>query len=334
MMMDKILAFWNQFLQEKKMDPKTPYYESFYFERTEKGANELLRLVLKGIKKATASNLLSYEVEGERMPEVGDLSIVTDWYGNPHCVIETTRISLIPFKDMTYDICKREGEDENLESWRNNHLKFFKTEAEELGFTFTEDMIVVFEDFEVVYTNTFKEKNDQLMLVKPSKKHHNQIMGFRKEFIDYKESLHGGCGLHEFDDYDAWLQYLDKFENLKDLPSGRVLSSEYACIRKSDDVVVGMVNIRHYLNEELLLLSGHVGYSIRPTERQKGYAHEQLRLALLECDKLGINPILITCNKDNAGSRRTILKAGGMKENEVVEDDGNIVERYWIHRKQ
>lgn len=330
--MDRIQAFWNQFLLENKMDPKTSYYESFYFERSEKWANELLRLVLDGTKRATASNLLAYEVEGKRIPQVGDFSIVTDWYGNPHCVIETTQVTLIPFKDMTYDVCKREGEDENLESWREGHLKYFKAESLELGFTFSEDMMVVFEDFHVVYSNTFNRKKDQLILVKPTKKHHEQIMSFRKEFVDYKEDLHGGCGLHEYDDYDLWLKYLDRFDNPKDLPEGRVLSSEFACVRVSDDAVVGLVNIRHYLNEELLKVSGHVGYSIRPTERQKGYAKEQLRLALIECDKLLIDPVLITCNKDNPGSRRTILSAGGMKENEVVEDDGNIVERYWIHK--
>ena len=331
--MDKIQVFWNGFLKERKMDPNTSYYESFYFDRSEEAANDLLRLVLNGKKRATASNLISYEAEGESIPQVGDLSIVTDWYGNPHCVIQTTQVSLIPFKDMTYDICKREGEDENLESWRNNHLKYFKADAEEHGFEFSEDMVVVFEDFEVIYTNSFNPEKDRLILVKPSKEYQDQIMGFKQEFVDYQETLHGGCGLHEFDDYDLWLKYVDRMGNPNDIPEGRVLSSEYASVRQSDHVVVGLVNIRHYLNEELLLLSGHVGYSIRPSERQKGYAHEQLRLALIECDKLGINPILITCNKDNEGSRRTILKASGVKENEIIEEDGNIVERYWIHRK-
>ena len=332
--MDKIEIFWKTFLVEKNLDLNTKYYESFHFERTEKWANELLRLVLEGTKKATASLLFTYEIENKRLPQVGDLSIVTDWYGNPHCVIKTTKVTHIPFKDMTYDICKREGEDDTLESWKKGHLKFFKAEAAELGFEFSEDMKVCFEDFEVVYSNSFNPKYDKLILRKPTKEDEIKIMEYKQEFIDYKDSIHGGCGLQEFNDYDLWLKHLERMTNPDDLPEGRVVSSEYMSVRVSDGKLVGLVNIRHYLNEIWLKTSGHVGYSIRPTERQKGYAHEQLRLALQICDDLGINPILITCNKDNEGSRRTILKAGGIKENEITEDDGNIVERYWINRKK
>ena len=115
---EKIDMFWETFLRETKRNETTKYLEVFHFELTEKWANELLRLVLIGQKRATASSLLNYEIEGERIPKVGDLSIVTDWEGVPRCVIETTEITIIPFSDITYDICKREGEDDTLESWR------------------------------------------------------------------------------------------------------------------------------------------------------------------------------------------------------------------------
>ncbi len=91
------------------------------------------------------------EIEGARLPEVGDLSIVTDWEGNPRCVIQTTAVTIIPFSEITYDICKREGEDDTLESWQAGHIRFFKSEGSLLGYEFSEDMPVVFEDFEVVY---------------------------------------------------------------------------------------------------------------------------------------------------------------------------------------
>ena len=147
----RIEEFWKRFLEAKKMDPNTKYIESFHFELTEKWANELLRLVLEGRKRATASSLFAYSQEGQSMPKVGDYSIVTDWDGNPKCVIQTTTVQTIPYSEMTFDVCKREGEDENLESWRKGHQKFFTEEGKEMGYEFSEDMLIVFEDFKVVY---------------------------------------------------------------------------------------------------------------------------------------------------------------------------------------
>lgn len=148
---EKINIFWDAFLSETSRDETTKYLDVFHFELTEKWANELLRLVLIGQKKATASSLWAYEIEGERIPEVGDLSIVTDWEGGPKCVIETIAVTIIPFSDITYDICKREGEDDTLESWREGHIHFFKEEGNEIGYEFRDDMPVIFEDFKVVY---------------------------------------------------------------------------------------------------------------------------------------------------------------------------------------
>ncbi len=144
--------FWSEFLRKTGRDAATRYFECFHFELSEKWANELLRLVLIGQKRATASSLFAFEKESGRLPKAGDLSIVTDWEGNPRCVIETTAVTILPFREMTFDICSREGEDENLESWREGHTRFFTKEGEELGYAFSEDMPVVFEDFKVVYS--------------------------------------------------------------------------------------------------------------------------------------------------------------------------------------
>lgn len=148
---EKIDLFWNTFLKETNRNEATKYLEVFHFELTEKWANELLRLVLIGQKRATASSLWKYEIEGGGMPQVGDLSIVTDLEGIPRCVIETTAITIIPFSDITYDICKREGEDDTLESWVKGHTHFFTEDGKQSGYEFSYDMPVVFEDFGVVY---------------------------------------------------------------------------------------------------------------------------------------------------------------------------------------
>lgn len=100
--MNNILEFWNRFLDDKKLDLNTRYLEAFHFEMTEELANSLLELVLTGQKKATASSLLSWKAEGT-MPKEGDYSIVTDWAGNPRCVIQTTKVTVLPFKDVDYE---------------------------------------------------------------------------------------------------------------------------------------------------------------------------------------------------------------------------------------
>lgn len=147
----KVNDFWNRFLLETGKDTNTQYIECFHFELTKELANSLLAMVLSGQKQATASSLYAFEMRGERLPQTGDYSIVTDWEGNPRCVIETTAVTLLPFKEMTYELCKREGEDDTLESWRDGHSRFFTEEGKQLGYHFSEDMPVVFEDFKVVF---------------------------------------------------------------------------------------------------------------------------------------------------------------------------------------
>lgn len=150
--MDRIDEFWKRFLQTTNRNESENYSSVFHFELTEYWANELLRLVLEGKKRATCSSLESFIIQGEELPRQGSLSIVTDWDGTPRCVIETTQITILPFKDMTFNMCKREGEDECLETWVDGHTKFFTNEGKELGYEFSPDMPVIFEDFEVIYS--------------------------------------------------------------------------------------------------------------------------------------------------------------------------------------
>ena len=143
--------FWQEFLATSNKDSSAKYIDCFSFDLTEALASSLLELVLTGKKRATASSLWAYEIRGEKIPQVGDYSIVTDWDGTPRCVIETTAVTVLPYSEITYDICKREGEDDTLESWQIGHERFFRKEGEMLGYEFIESMPVVFEDFEVVF---------------------------------------------------------------------------------------------------------------------------------------------------------------------------------------
>ena len=124
--------------------------ERWHFEMSEGPANDLLGLVLEGKKRATSSSLLGYEIEGEPLPQEGALSVITWWDGTPGCVIRTTRVRVIPYREITFDIAKLEGEDDDLASWQCNHQAFFEAEGKALGYVFSENMPVVFEEFEVI----------------------------------------------------------------------------------------------------------------------------------------------------------------------------------------
>ncbi len=143
--------FWRSFIREKNMPEDLRYSESFSFGMTEDMARELLKLVLRGKKRACSSSLYAYEISGERLPEAGEYGIVTDWYGIPRCVTETFRVRTIPFKEMTFDLCKKEGEDSELSEWQEKHARFFTEEGKELGYEFSWEMPVVFEEFKVVF---------------------------------------------------------------------------------------------------------------------------------------------------------------------------------------
>ena len=102
------------------------------------------------------------------------------------------------------------------------------------------------------------------------------------------------------------------------------------CLDKDRNIFVGAVNIRHYLNDSLLKTGGHIGDGVRPSERRKGYATAMIALALEECRKLGIHKVLMCCDKENIASAKSIIKNGGILENEFVNSDGKVEQRYWI----
>ena len=129
-------------------------------------------------------------------------------------------------------------------------------------------------------------------------------------------------------DYHDFEQYLESLE-IKDASDGKVPDSTFFALDEERNILLGAVNIRHYLNEALLLNGGHIGDGIRPSERLKGYATQMIGLALEECRKLGLDKILMVCDKENIGSAKSIMKNGGVLENEIVVD-GVTEQRYWI----
>ena len=131
---------------------------------------------------------------------------------------------------------------------------------------------------------------------------------------------------NDYHDFDYYLENLE----VKEAAEGKVPDSVFFLLDAERDKLLGAINIRHHLNENLFKEGGHIGVGIRPSERRKGYATEMIRLALIECRKLGIEKALMTCDRDNVASAKSIINNGGILENEFINSDGVIEQRYWI----
>ena len=176
---------------------------------------------------------------------------------------------------------------------------------------------------------------ERFYLEKPSLSRKNQILEYIEEMKKHKSQIHGDGGLKKYLDeksYEEWVINVHNMENERyALSKGLVPSSTYFLIRENDDKLIGMIDLRIKLNDYLRNYGGNIGYSIRPTERKKGYAKIQLYLCLLKCKEYDLDKVLITCANYNEGSRRTILSLGGIYEkNNINKSEEDNLELYWI----
>ena len=171
----------------------------------------------------------------------------------------------------------------------------------------------------------------KLDLVPPTKKHKTQVESFKQKLTATTGEGFDGCGDLENLDFNEWLTQCNDWRAGANLPNGYVPSSQFLAIRANDSKLVGMIQIRHNLDSENLKnFYGHIGYTITPEERRKGYATQMLKLALPECKKLGVTKVLITCATTNTASARTIEKNGGILESTVTHNNETL-NRYWIN---
>lgn len=170
-----------------------------------------------------------------------------------------------------------------------------------------------------------------LKLIKLTKEYESALAEMIDEWKEDQEINHTNHSpwaifKNDYHDFDYYLENLE----IKSEGAGKVPDSVFFLLDEDRNRLLGAVDIRHYLNEYLLREGGHIGDGIRPSERRKGYATEMIRLALIECKKFGMNKVLITCDRDNIGSAKSIINNGGILENEFVNSDGEIEQRYWI----
>lgn len=173
-----------------------------------------------------------------------------------------------------------------------------------------------------------------MKLVFPNIVYKEKAIEYVNEFYEYNSEINGSGALDRYlieSTYEAWLEKVVADMDIANIEKPRVPALTYFYVREEDDKIIGMVNIRLALNDFLREEGGHIGYSIRPTERQRHYATNMLKEALKVCDTIGMKEVLATCDKINLASAGVIRNCGGELDAEFYSETyKETIQRYVI----
>lgn len=182
--------------------------------------------------------------------------------------------------------------------------------------------------------------NNNLMetfyLETPSLDRKNEIIDYINEFVEHKSDINGTGSLDKILDGYTFEQALESCLNMQyeeyAKKFGRCPGKTFLLIRKNDNKIIGTINVRWNLTENVKQFGGNIGYGIRPTERRKGYNKMNLYLGLIEAKKIGLDKVMLDCDVENLGSSKTMEALGGkLERTEIDPYDGILTSVYWIN---
>jgi predicted acetyltransferase len=175
---------------------------------------------------------------------------------------------------------------------------------------------------------------EELIFTLPESGDEIRATEFKEEFFDNNERIINGSAQLDMLDYSEWLTMTKNNREAETVNPNWVVCKTFFVVRKSDNKIIGIIDIRHSIEHEILLnYAGHIGYSVRPTERKKGYATKMLQMGLEYLKSININKAMLGCLVDNMGSNKTIKNCGGVLTETKPYTDGSLMNIYWIDIK-
>ena len=175
-----------------------------------------------------------------------------------------------------------------------------------------------------------------MKLVFPTMAYKDKAVDYIREFHEYGSEINGTGSLDRFlreSTYEDWLQKVIQSMDIANIPATKVPALTYFFVREEDDRIVGMVNIRLAMNDLIRTEAGHIGYSIRPTERRRHYGTQLLNAAMKVCDVIGIKEVLVSCDRENIASAGVIRNCGGVLKHEFYSETyKTVLQMYAIQR--
>jgi predicted acetyltransferase/uncharacterized protein YhfF len=333
---------WTEFCKHSNIDITTPY-EAWAFCGGGPDGDELADLVLARRKFGTATAYAEYALENnlEMIPKVGDYSVILKDNGNAVCVLKTYDMYIKPFNEVTPFHAYSEGEgDRTLETWRDIHKRAFSPLLIQNNLTLDGNTKIICEKLSLEYApglsldpeDPLFLAPEELLFLEPSLTYENEINAYRHEMLEANSSFDGCFSLKRHESIAEYVEECTKWSNpISETNDSNTHVNVIMAVRKSDNKVIGFFQVISNPSEDMKKYTGFIGYSIRPSERKKGYAKKLLHKAIDFARCLGHDEILVTCLPDNEASRRTIIANGGrFKQTVYYEKDDINLDQYLL----
>lgn len=180
---------------------------------------------------------------------------------------------------------------------------------------------------------------EKFYLENPSMERKKDVIEYMNEHVKYNSAINGTGSFDHVLEGETYEECMDRYYKIQDNEYAKSIDrcpgKTYFLIRKNDNKLIGMINIRHHLSTKMLEYGGHIGYGVRPTERRKGYNKINLYLGLIKAlEEFNLDKVMLDCDVKNLGSDKTIQALGGVLERTGIDYyDGALTNVYWINTK-